>query len=451
MKPILRPLSTLLMGGTYLLSVFFPIPYETFLISLFALIALISYFPYLRRAPKIMILALTIGALLMDMSWNGLQAFFFGLQTNASVLAIFIFVPLLAIPIKQGNYLNYIEIIFSAYIQKTHQLYLFTTVSVLSIGSIMNVGSVPILYQLTDTQSFQPYTMTRILAMSRAFVLAFLWSPYFISVGIVLSYFDVSWFDLFKVGFPVALVIVLIGFLAENRIKEEIQLEAHSYDRKALRTAKQKVIELMLIVVIITAIIMTIESVTELSVLTIIPIVVIAASIVWSLFISSMQDMKGNFRSFFEERIPAMGNELLLFIIAGAFGTALLNNGADHWIEVLLDALNITHVLILIPLLLLLMTVPAIIGVHPVITATILAITLSDSRIFTDEHLYVSLGLLSSWMAAILVSPFSGLNLLLASLSGRSAFEISLKSNLGYALFLWGICYAVIAGLYAIG
>ncbi|AQQ54098.1 hypothetical protein [Planococcus lenghuensis] len=450
MKPIFRPLSTLLMGGTYLLSVFFPIPYATFWISLFALTALISYFPYLHRTPKNMVLALTVGALLLDLSWNGLQAFFFGLQTNANLLAIFIFVPLLAIPVQQGNYLTYIEVLFAAYIKKTHQLYLFTTVSVLSVGSIMNVGSVPILYQLTDTRSFQPYLMNRINAMTRGFVLAFLWSPYFISVGLVLSYFDVSWFELFRIGFPLAVGIILLGFLFESRTKKPVQTETHTYDQATLRKAKRKVMELMFIVFVITAIIMTIENMTELSVLTIIPLVVIAASVIWSLFISSMSDIKQNFQSFFEERVPRMGNELLLFIIAGAFGTALLKNGADHWIQVLLETLNITHVLILIPLLLLLMAVPAIFAVHPIITATILAITLSDSRIFADDHLYVSLGLLSSWMAAILVSPFSGLNLLLASLSRRSAFEISLKSNLWYALFLWGICYGVIAVLYII-
>jgi hypothetical protein len=451
MTPILRPLSTLLMGGTYLASIFFPFPYATALVSLFALIALLSFFPYLKTVPKVLILALTVGALAMDLSKDGLYAFFIGLQTNANVLAIFIFVPLLAIPIRQGNYLTYIEVIFSSYIKKTDQLYLFSTLTAGSIGGVMNIGSIPILYQLTDTPSFEPYTILRIKAMVRGFVLAFLWSPYFISVGLVLSYFDVTWLQLFPVGIVLTLLIMLCGYLLERRNAQPIPRDAPLPDALELHRAKQKVTELAAIVGLITAIIMISEKVTGLSVLTVIPLVAIVMSFVWSLFFSTRQQLLRNYRAFFDARVPGMGNELSLFIIAGAFGTALLNNGADEWIITLLDALNITSVLLLIPLMLALMVVPALLGLHPVITATILAITLSDSPLFMEDHFYLSLGLLASWMATTLISPFSGLNLLLAALSRRSPFEISLKHNAGFAGMLWGICYAAIVILHWFG
>lgn len=448
MKPILRPLSTLLMGGTYLISIFFPFPYAEAIISFFALIALLSFFPYLKTVPKVLILALTVGALAMDLSAEGLHAFFIGLQTNANVLAIFIFVPLLAIPIRQGNYLTYIEVIFSYYIKRTDGLYLFSTLTAGSIGGVMNIGSIPILYQLTDTPSFAPYTMLRVKAMIRGFVLAFLWSPYFISVGLVLAYFDVTWLQLFPVGIVLTFLIMGSGYLLERRSAKPIPRDAPLPDALELHRAKQKVAELAGVIALITAIIMVSEKLTGLSVLTVIPLVAIVMSFVWSLFFSTRQQLIRNYRAFFDARVPGMGNELSLFIIAGAFGTALLNNGADEWIVTLLNALNITNVLLLIPLMLALMVIPALLGLHPVITATILAITLSDAPLFADDHFYLSLGLLSSWTATTLVSPFSGLNLLLAALSRRSPFEISLKYNAGFAAMLWVMCYAAIVLLY---
>ncbi|WP_416145189.1 hypothetical protein [Planococcus koreensis] len=284
MKPILRPLSTLLMGGTYLVSIFFPFPYVSALISLFALIALVSFFPYLKRVPKVLILALAVGALAMDISKDGLYAFFIGLQTNANVLAIFIFVPLLAIPIRQGNYLAYIEVIFSYYIKKTDQLYLFSTLTAGSIGGVMNIGSIPILYQLTDTPSFEPYTILRIKAMIRGFVLAFLWSPYFISVGLVLAYFDVTWLQLFPVGIVLTFLIMACGYLLERKSSEPIPRDKPLPDPLELHRAKQKVAELTGVVGLITAIIMISEKMTGLSVLTVIPLVAIIMSFVWSLF-----------------------------------------------------------------------------------------------------------------------------------------------------------------------
>ena len=377
MKPIIRPLSTLLMGGTYLLSFFVPFPYAAFLISLFALLVLVSYFPYLPRTPKILISVLLVAGVLMDASGNGLREFFLALQTNANLLAIFIFVPLLSIPIQQGQYLKYIEVIFAYYIKKTHHLYLFTTVAAGSVGAVMNVGTLPILYDLTNTQSFKPFVEVRLKALSRGFVMAFMWSPYFISMALVLSYFDVSWLQLFTIGLFVTAVMMGIGFFLERKNSSAIPEISSDKNPVSLGLAKRKVIELAVILLAVTAIILVIESLTDLSVLTIIPLTAITISAVWSLFLGTPRELLASFQEYVHVKIPSMGNELSIFIIAGAFGTALLNNGADDWIRYLLETLNITHVLLLIPVLALLMAVSAWIGVHPIITAAILAITLS--------------------------------------------------------------------------
>ncbi|WP_142826713.1 hypothetical protein [Planococcus soli] len=450
MKPIIRPLSTLLMGGTYLLSFFVPFPYATFLISLFALVVLISYFPYLPRTPKILISVLLVVGLLMDTSGNGVREFFGALQTNANLLAIFIFVPLLSIPIQQGQYLKYIEVIFAHSIKKTHHLYLFSTVAAGSIGAVMNVGTLPILYDLTDTSSFKPFDEVRLKALSRGFVMAFLWSPYFISMALVLSYFDVTWLQLFPIGLAVTAIMMGLGFLGERKNNRSIPEAAAVKNTVSLGTAKRKVFELAVILLAVTAVILFIESLSDLSVLTIIPLTAIVVSAVWSLFLGTPHELAANFQQYIYVKVPSMGNELSIFIIAGAFGTALLNNGADDWIRSLLEALNITHVLLLIPVLALLMTIPAWIGVHPIITAAILAITLSNSPLFADDHLYLSLGLLSGWILAILSSPFSGLNLLLAAISRKNSVYIAFKLNFKFALLIWMVCYLVISTLYFI-
>ncbi|HSJ39179.1 MAG TPA: hypothetical protein VK945_13310 [Planococcus sp. (in: firmicutes)] len=436
------------MGGIYLFTLFFPVPNATVWISLFALIALVSYYRYLGRVPKTLITVLIAVALLLDLSVPGLQQFFLGLQTNVNILAIFIFVPLLSIPIQQGNYLTYIETIFSAYVQRTQRLFLFTTLSAGSIGAVMNIGTLPILYDLTNTESFRPYSMVRIKALSRGFVLAFMWSPYFISIGLVLAYFDVRWLQIFPIGISIALLVMFIGYLSAGKEDEQIPRTADAPAPDELRLAKRKVLELVAIITFITALIMAVENFTELSVLAIIPLTAIAVSICWTVLISTPSEFIGQFRSYLTDKVPSMGNELSIFIVAGAFGTALLNNGAGEAVNFLLEALNITHVLLLIPAMMVLMVVTAVLGVHPVITAAILSITLSNSPAFLDDHLFLSFGLLAAWMAAILVSPFSGLNLLLAAISGRSSFQIAFRANPGFALMLWSICYTVLAVLY---
>ncbi|RNF39767.1 hypothetical protein [Planococcus salinus] len=448
MKPIIRPLGTLLMGGLYLLSLFFPIPYVSFGISLLALLVLISYFPYLNRLGKTVITALTVSALLLDLSWEGLQQFFFGLETNLNVLAIFIFVPLLSIPIQRGNYLQYIEVIFSFSIKKTHHLYLFSTVSAVSIGSVMNMGALPILYQLTETESFKDFATLRTKALNRGFVLAFMGSPYFVSIGLVISYFDVTWLQILPIGLVLGILFISIGVLMEKKRALAIPQTFEAPDAAALKKARRKVLELLAIIGALTAAIMIAQSYSPLSVLALIPIASIITSVTWSYAISTKEEFVHDYRSFFSDKLPAMGNELATFIVAGAFGTALLNNGIGEGIMYLLEALNITHVLMLIPLMALFFIIPAMLGVHPLITATILAITLSQASLFDDAHLFVSLGLLYSWMASILISPFSGVNLLMGAITRKNSFEIALKDNLGFGLFMWVVCYAATVLLY---
>src|SRR5699024_4884756 len=146
-------------------------------------------------------------------------------------------------PIQQGQYLKYIEVIFAHYIKKTHHLYLFSTVAAGSIGAVMNVGTLPILYDLTDTPSFKPFDEVRLKAMSRGFVMAFMWSPYFISMALVLSYFEVSWLQLFPIGLAITVIMMVLGFWNERRKSRPIPEASSIKSTVPLKLAKRKVFE----------------------------------------------------------------------------------------------------------------------------------------------------------------------------------------------------------------
>ncbi|GAA0449645.1 hypothetical protein [Alkalibacillus silvisoli] len=450
MKPaIIRPTSTLLMGVTYLLSEFIQHDLLPILVSIFALITIISFLPYLKKVPMILIGSLLGLSFLFFIQGEGLSNMLLGLSTNVSVLAIFIFVPLISIPIKQGNYLVYLETVFNHYIKTTRQLYSYTKVSLMGVGSVMNLGTVPILFQLTDTDSYKPYNMVRARALGRGFAMAFMWSPYFISVALIISYFNVEWIQLFPIGISMAIVGILLGALFERKHSEVIPLQDQSKESSvSIQQAQKKLFELLVIIIVMTTVIMVIEYFLDLSVLTIIPLIAIILSIGWGLIYQSPRGLARSFYNFTQERLPAMGNELSLFIAAGAFGAAILTAGASDWIIYFIDLFGISHVLVLIPILLVVVNALSFVGVHPIITMTALSITLSTSPLFIDDHLLLSFGLLASWMVSVISSPFSGLNLLMSGLAQSNPIAIGPKSNLAFALSLWSICYLVIVVLY---
>ncbi|NIK12465.1 hypothetical protein [Alkalibacillus almallahensis] len=448
-RTIIRPLSTLLMGSTYLLSEFVQADWVSILVSLFALTTIITYMPYLKRIPFILISALLGSAFLIFIFGDGLWDMFLGLNTNVSVLAIFIFVPLLSIPIKRGRYLEYLETVFNHYIKTTGQLYSFVKIALMGVGSVINLGTVPIMYQLTDTASYQPYRMLRARALGRGFAMAFMWSPYFISVALILSYFDVSWIQIFPIGLSMAIIGIFLGILFERKHSTPIEMNQSTTDETiSVKEAKRKLMELLVIILCLTALIMTIEYIVDLSVLTIIPLIAIVMSAGWGLVYESPRDLIKSYGQFTQERLPAMGNELSLFIAAGAFGAAILSAGASEWIIDFINFFGISHILVLIPVLLIIVNVLSFIGVHPIITMTALAITLSASPIFADDHLLLSFGLLANWMVSVIGSPFSGLNLLLSGLANSNPVAVGPRSNLLFALTLWFICYLTICLLY---
>lgn len=446
---IIRPVAALLMGLTYLTSQFVDSELLPILVSLFATITVISYIPYLGRTPMILISALLISSFLMLLNGDGLITLFHGMRENVGLLAIFIFVPLISLPIRTGQYLNYMNTVFNYYIKTSRQLYTYLKVTLLSIGSVMNLGTIPIMYHLTETSSFIDYRDTRIRALVRGFSLCFLWSPYFISIALILSYFDVTWVELFPYGFVFALAGFILGLFTMGKISEPIQI-VENEGEVPIGKAKRKLIELLMIIIGMTVITMTIEHFVDLSVLTIIPIMAIVVSTIWSLFYQSPKAFGKELLDYTQGRLPKMGNELSLFIAAGVFGVAILDAGASDWIIYLIEASGINHLLILLPVLALVVNLLSFIGVHPIITNTALAITLSSSPLFAGDHLLLSIGLLSGWMITILVSPLSATNLMVGNLTNTNSVHVGMKMNWQYALMLYGVFYLLMVGMYYI-
>lgn len=71
--------------------------------------------------------------------------------------------------------------------KNTKKTYNALKLGTFSIGSVLNVDTLPILYYLPDTEQFKDHKVMRMAALNRGFALAFVWSPYFISIAVILS------------------------------------------------------------------------------------------------------------------------------------------------------------------------------------------------------------------------------------------------------------------------
>ncbi|MDQ0256291.1 hypothetical protein J2S74_003711 [Evansella vedderi] len=444
---LFRPASVLLLGFSTLFYEITDFSFMEWIISFLALIVILSFLPYLTPIPKTLIISL-LGVSIILYTLNGsLYQAFMGFNMNASILMIFIFVPLLSIPIKAGNYLTYIDQILSSYMKTTSLLYTLIKASVLGVGSIMGMGTVPLIYHLTNTKLVEPYQLYQVTAIARGFSLSFLWSPYYISIAFIISYFHVSWTDIVPFGLLLTLIGSLLGVLIiKGKYLEELNsnLDKTTINRKA----KIKLIELACIIIFMTTISIIIDTQVELTMLNIISIIAIVMSLVWSLFYQSSKSYFKSLFTFTQERIPSMGNELSLFIAAGVIGHAILIVEADHLITNFFYVVGINHVLIVIPIVSIVILFFSYIGVLSIVPITVVSIALTSSPLFINDHLILALGILLIWSITVVSSPFSGVNLILSSLTKISPFKIGIQYNLKFSLLFWLSGYMIILALY---
>src|SRR5699024_9676855 len=319
-----RPFFVLGMGIMFLTSLFVEIPGIEIAIALFTALALISYLPYLSRVPLTVVIILNVTAVIFYIIGGTIDDVIDGLLMNTAVLMIFIFVPLLAIPITSPRYLDDISALLKSSFKNTKQSYNALKFGMFSIGSVLNVGTLPILYYLTDTEQFKDHKVMRMAALNRGIALLFTWSPYFISIAVILSYFEVQWVAISAFGLTLSAVSI-IGewFLSSTKKYKEIEESPpEAYNKK-------RIMELGAIMLSMTALIIALDIFSGFAIVNIIPIVALVLFVIWTSVIGGFPKVQKGLKSYTQERIPKMGNELLVFISAGVFGTSLLVIGFD--------------------------------------------------------------------------------------------------------------------------
>ncbi|CAM4180071.1 hypothetical protein [Lacicoccus alkaliphilus] len=439
-----RPFFVLGMGLMFLSTLFVDIPGVEVAIAVFTALALISYLPYLSKVPLTVVIVLNVTALIFYIIGGTIDDVVEGLLMNTAVLMIFIFVPLLSIPITSPRYMRDITGLMKSSFSNTKKTYNALKIGTFSIGSVLNVGTLPILYYLTDTDQFKDHKLMRMAALNRGFALAFAWSPYFISIAVVLSYFEVQWITIAAYGLTLAAIsIVAEWFLFRKRKYPEMP------DSPPVYYSKRRIVELGVIMLSMTGVIIVLDIFSNFAIVNIIPIVALVLFFVWSVAIGGVEKVVKGLKSYTQERIPKMGNELLVFISAGVFGTSLLVIGFDTLLIDTLEAAGVNHVLLLIPIFAVLIIGLSFFSVHPVITITIASLAVLSMDMDVADHYYIAIGLLLSWTVTVNMSPFTGVNLLMSSLANRSIFTLP-KHNVLYSLLLWLSGYALLVILYVI-
>ncbi|MEN9880180.1 MAG: hypothetical protein RIQ55_826 [Pseudomonadota bacterium] len=300
-----------------------------------------------------------------------------------------------------------------------------TMLGVHILGSVINLSAVFMMAERIGPKG-KP-TQEQAVALVRAFLAAATWSPFFAATAVALTYAPgANPLRLALIGASFAGVLLVLG---GRDIIRQMGNDTAGFVGYPLRPSA------LYIPVLLAALVAVghwfFPRWTALSIISIASLLVVC---VLSVFRNGPLLVCRAITSHAHHRLPSMAGEVILFLAAGTLAsglTSLIGMG-DVWLPFTrfgaLEAAAVLAVMILL----------AIIGVHTVISITMVGTWLAPLH---PEPLLLALVFVQSWAIGLAAGPMSGINL---AIQGRYGIASSLLAKLNLRYCAQAYCAAVI-------
>ncbi|GLB60566.1 hypothetical protein [Cytobacillus sp. NCCP-133] len=436
-----RGVILLTLALSYMLYSFFSLPLDLFLVSLVVIAFLISL-PWMAVFPKVMSAALLIfGNMIFFLYGGNVEYWIASILNNVALVSLFITVPLLSYPLKNGGYIEYMDYFVVNFLKKDMKRIAFVTAITCIVSSFLNLGSLRVMYDLFSVR-FKYLNKVFVRSLVQGFSLAAFWSPYFAGVAIILHLVGVSFVSFFGYGLVMVIICYLTSVVINLRyLSKEVSTNSAPYvavsleedgSRKQTKKVEHKRgIELIIAFIGLFLALFFLEKWLHYNVLLLISILAISYSIIWSLAINKIKEFTFSLKNYFTEVAPNVHTESIMIISATFFSQMVLLTEFPAYLSSLFSSISEIS-LILTVITIILTCVISSFFIHQVLPISIFATTLSPDVIGLKPELYVLI-LVISWGITPLLSPVSAANLLASALFKTKPFEIG----------IWNIKYAI--------
>ncbi len=295
------------------------------------------------------------------------------------------------------------------------------------LGSILNLSTVFMVGDRLERRG--PLTTPQLLGLNRGLSSAALWSPFFASMGVVMTLApEMHYATVLAVGLPLALAA---GLLTVGELSQRFDLAdtaGFSLSPRSLLMPVSMAAAVMLFHFGLTP---------ELSIVSIITFLMPGMALLVNLP-RGLHWTRRRVHQHAITRLPAMRGEISLFLCAG-----LLTVGLSTFIGAATDSdwtLFVHFGPAQAMASFLAIVASAVAGLHPIIGVSVLASMLDLDA--PDQTLFAFVAL-ASWAVGTSVGPLSGINLSLQGRYGVSATGM-MRQNLGYAATMTGLVLVAI-------
>jgi hypothetical protein len=330
--------------------------------------------------------------------------------------------------------------------------YLWLSLASHFLSAITNFAGFALLASFVAASAAGQLRKRMALALSRGFVAASTWSPFFLAMAVVVSLMPtLRWVDVAVPGILLGLLLIAFGALCDRFSKRGDTVE-EARAPVAIEGKQAAMLKLVALSLILVGGVAAFDAIAHLSMSATIAIVVTVFSLGWFWILAVTRSPSVPRVSWTEYGVNLVDNVgglrglSVLFIAANIFGQGVSSAVDGQMLVAAALQIGVSGVL-WIPFLLFVIAATSVFGLHSVIMIVIIGHTLPPAAIGLSQQT-MALLMLTSWGIGGVLSPLSNLTLYAANMLGQSNWSMAWRDNGFYAFGCIVISAVVIAGFH---
>lgn len=427
----------LLFAFFYILRYFWPAEGLTWLSAALLLAILAEGIRPLPRVNKLVVGGLFgAGIILLALKGATLSQWAAALMKNANLVTLFICTPMMSLPFFYEDYQRELKVVAQVKMRSLVSFCVLVSLSTHILGVLISIGAVTIIYELLNPHARLYGAEEEFLTtVVRSYCSSGFWSPAWASMIVISSLPGVSWVALIPMGIALSLIYAGLDLAGVAlKVKRHPERYPRLQPEKGSRVHWPKIWTMLALALLLILSIILISLLSGWDLMIIISLAALAFPLVSALLQRHLPEYKTGMRDYYDRSLTKINGQVTLFAAAGFLGKALQISGAGDRVAELLPPWLIGYPALLCGAIMLMMILPSLAGVHPVVTGSALAAALTPAALGMNAMTF-ALTMLTGWLLAILLSPFSATSLLAGAYSGKPSWDISLKLNGAFGLF----------------
>lgn len=480
-----RSVLTFCFGIGYIANVFLAQSLLALINTITLILAVILSFIATKGSTRMIAAVLFIvGAFLLFYTQAPLDVWEKALLENGYLLAMFIMVPLISLPVRYGGYNESLEALFDRFGNSKSRFYGLVSVMTAFLGVLVSIASVPLTCEVARSSHFATNARILATALSRGFITCLFWAPTTATIALSLQLTGANWLSVLPFGLLFAIIAGFIGWIMttirENLIARRSQLNTSLSKNKndthidanlnssSLHPSKyevtshqphsgvfdrKKIIELVLFSVLYIVAVMLVGQCLRISIIVAVALMSILIPIIWMVAIKRVTLFKQKVKDeYVAVKLPNVKGQMILFTAAGVLASGISYSGVGEMAVTTLLQITNGGALEATILVMILALVCSAFGVHPLVYTTVIGGSLTAAQLGVSP-VYMTLLLAMGWALGNAVCPTSANSIAVSQLVERSPFKLALNWNVSYVLvstvilvaFLWlGHCASLL-------